>query len=336
MKKWLVSVSLFLLVLAGCAQQTKQENEFIVEGTVLHVQDSTILLSKRSDLSQKDLNKTYDDWMSDDYDLMSISNLDGVQVGMIIRVLVEGGMLEIYPIQAKGKSYEVINQIEKIPNDDSELTTTRQEQSYSQQLRHLFPEAEGANQLFHGYGEYGHFQTLNTAQLLGSTFQLLFDGYMMDGRGEGSERVFQLIYEVSDQEVIEHIYNHDPYKQLNNERLLSSIIPDKIILKSPLQLGNSWSETFVYNEKDYIALTEIVGIKTTDKGKMQYETLTTVCGIDGDEGNCYKESRIFTEGSGMTSFSNLFLSNHHEMNDEGLELYLFGYQLSAENISFEK
>lgn len=88
MKKWLVSVSLFLLVLAGCAQQTKQENEFIVEGTVLHVQDSTILLSKRSDLSQKDLNKTYDDWMSDDYDLMSISNLDGVQVGMIIRVLV--------------------------------------------------------------------------------------------------------------------------------------------------------------------------------------------------------------------------------------------------------
>ena len=29
MKKWLVSVSLFLLVLAGCAQQTKQENEVI-------------------------------------------------------------------------------------------------------------------------------------------------------------------------------------------------------------------------------------------------------------------------------------------------------------------
>ena len=336
MKKWLVSVSLFLLVLAGCAQQTKQENEFIVEGTVLHVQDSTILLSKRSDLSQKDLNKTYDDWMSDDYDLMSISNLDGVQVGMIIRVLVEGGMLEIYPIQAKGKSYEVINQIEKIPNDDSELTTTRQEQSYSQQLRHLFPKNEGANQLFHGYGEYGHFQTLNTAQLLGSTFQLLFDGYMMDGRGDGSERSFQLIYEITDQEVIEHIYNHDPYKQLNNERLLSSIIPDKIILKSPLQLGNSWSETFVYNEKDYIALTEIVGIKTTDKGKMQYETLTKVCGIEGYEESCYKESRIFTEGSGMTSFSNLFLSNQNEMSDEELELYLFGYQLSAENISFEK
>ncbi len=289
MKKWLVSVSLFLLVLAGCAQQTKQENEFIVEGTVLHVQDSTILLSKRSDLSQKDLNKTYDDWMSDDYDLMSISNLDGVQVGMIIRVLVEGDMLEIYPIQAKGKSYEVINQIEKIPNDDSELTTPPQEQSYSQQLRDLFPKNEGANQLFHGYGEYGHFQTLNTAQLLGSTFQLLFDGYMMDGRGEGSERSFQLIYEITDQEVIEHIYNHDPYKQLKNERLLSSIIPDKIILKSPLELGNSWSETFVYNEKDYIALTEIVGIKTTDKGKMQYETLTTVCGIEGMRGIAIKK-----------------------------------------------
>ena len=38
----------------------------------------------------------------------------------------------------------------------------------------------------------------------------------------------------------------------------------------------------------------------------------------------------------MTSFSNLFLSNQNEMSDEELELYLFGYQLSAENISFEK
>ena len=194
MKKWLVSVSLFLLVLAGCAQQIKQENGVIVEGTVLHVQDSTILLSKRSDLSQKDLNKTYDDWMSDNYDLISISNLDGVEVGMIIRVLVEEDMLEIYPIQAKGKSYEVINQIEMITSDDSKLTTQSLDQSYSQQLRHLFQEVEGANQLFHGYEEYGHFQTLNTAQLLGSTFQLLFDGYMMDGRGEGSDRSFQLIY----------------------------------------------------------------------------------------------------------------------------------------------
>lgn len=255
---------------------------------------------------------------------------------MVLRVWVEEDILEIYPVHAKGKSYEVINQIKKISNDDSKLTTQHLEQSYSQQLRNLFPEVEGANQLFHGYGEYGHFQTLNTAQLLGSTFQLLFDGYMMDGRGEGSERVFQLIYEVSDQEVIEHIYNHDPYKQLENDRLLTSIIQDKIILKSPLELGNSWSETFVYNEKDYIALTEIVGIKTTDKGKMQYETLTTVCGIEGYEESCYKESRIFTEGSGMTSFSNLFLSNHNQMNDEELELYLFGYQLSAENISFEK
>ncbi|MBQ4164271.1 MAG: DUF3221 domain-containing protein [Turicibacter sp.] len=336
MKKWLVSVSLFLLVLVGCAQQFKQENEVIVEGTVLQVQDSTILLSKRSDLSQEDLNKTYDDWMSDNYDLMSISNLDGIQVGMVLRVWVEEDILEIYPVHAKGKSYEVINQIAKISNDDIDSTKTSLDQPYSQQLRDVFPEDEGDNQLFHGYGEYGHFQTLNTAQLLGTTFQLLFDGYMMDGRGDGSERSFQLIYEITDQEVIEHIYNNDPYNQLENERLLSSIIQDKIILKSPLELGNSWSETFVYKEKDYTALTEIVGMKTNDKGKMQYETLTTVCGIEGYEENCYKESRIFTEGSGMTSFSNLFLNSDNQTNDGELELYLFGYQLSAENISFEK
>lgn len=335
MKKWLIIAGLFLLILVGCVKQFKQENEVIIEGTVLQVQDSTILLSKRSDLSQKDLNKTYDDWLLDNYDLMVISNLDGIEVGMILRVWIEDNNLEIYPVQAKGKSYEVIHQIEVV-NDDSESTASPLDQSYNQQLRDIFPKNEDANQLFHGYGEYGHFQKLNTIQSIGSNLQLLFDGYMMDGRGDGSERSFELVYEITDEEVIEHIYNNDPYNQLENERLLSSIIPDKVILKSPLELGNSWSQTFIYKEKEYTALTEIVEVNTNDKGKSEYETLTTVCGIDGYQEKCYKESRIFTEDSGMTSFSNLFFIDNNKTNEQEIELYLFGYQLSSENISFEK
>lgn len=335
MKKWLIIAGLFLLILVGCVKQFKQENEVIIEGTVLQVQDSTILLSKRSDLSQNDLNKTYDDWLLDNYDLMVISNLDGIEVGMVLRVWIEDNNLEIYPVQAKGKSYEVIHQIEVV-NDDSESTASPLNQSYNQQLRDIFPKNEDANQLFHGYGEYGHFQKLNNIQSIGSNFQLLFDGYMMDGRGDGGERSFQLVYEITDEEVIEHIYNNDPYNQLENERLLSSIIPDKVILKSPLELGNSWYQTFIYKEKEYTALTEIVEVNTNDKGKSEYETLTKVCGIDGYQEKCYKESRIFTEDSGMTSFSNLFLIDNNQTNEQEIVLYLFGYQLSSENISFEK
>ena len=33
---------------------------------------------------------------------------------------------------------------------------------------------------------------------------------------------------------IEHIYNEDPYNQLKDERLLNSIIPNKVLLKLPL------------------------------------------------------------------------------------------------------
>lgn len=335
MKKWLISGGILILILLGCSQIWQVDNAMTIEGTVLQISEASVLLSQKKEISMDDLVKTYEEWMEGDYDLISVSNVEGVEVGMKLRVIISGTIAESYPSQTQAKSYEILNQLQ-IPKEESDEMTMAPENPYNQELLDIFPKTVGLNQLFNGYAEYGHFQTLKKAQEFGSVFQIIFDGMMTDGYGESVDRLFQLTYEITDEMVIEQIYNEDPYNQLKDSRLLNSIIPNKVLLKLPLEVGNSWTQTFSYQEKEYTAMTEIVRIETNKDGRVTYETFTTVADIEGDYNGCYKETRVFTTGSGMTSFSSLFSFESIGMDDEDVEqaddLYLFGYSLSAENI----
>lgn len=330
MKKWLISGGILIVLLLGCLQILKSEDSMTIEGTVFQVSESSVLLSQKKDISIDDLSKRYEEWMNEDYDLISVSNVEGVEVGMVLRVITEGTLAESYPKFAQAKYYEILKK------KTSEETFTDLKKTYNQELLDIFPKTIGMNQLFNGYAEYGHFQTLETAKESGSIFQIIFNGMMTDGYGDSEERLFQLTYEITDQAVIEKIHNDDRYNQFNDSSLLNSIIPNKIVLKLPLEVGNSWLETFMYQGQEYTATTEIVQIETNEDGKLTYETLTTVMGIEGDAHRCYKESRVFTTGSGLTAFSSVFSFEPIGTNDEELEqaedLYLFGYSLSAENI----
>lgn len=335
MKKWLISGGVLLIILLGCLQIWQVEHSMTIEGTVLQVNENSVLLSQKKGISSEELVKTYEEWMDGDYDLIFVSNVEGAEVGMKLRVIIGGITAESYPSQVQAKSYEILNQLQ-IPKEESDEMIIAPKNLYNQELLDIFPKTVGMNQLFNGYAEYGHFQTLKTVQEFGSVFQITFDGMMTDGYGESVERLFQLTYEITDEAVIEKIYNEDPYNQLKDPRLLNSIIPNKVLLKLPLESGNSWTETFSYQEKEYTATTDIVRIETNEDGKLTYETFTTVAGIEGDYNGRYKETRVFTTGSGMTSFSSLFSFESIGMDNEDFkqadDLYLFGYSLSAENI----
>lgn len=335
MKKWWISGGILILILLGCSQIRQVEQSMAIEGTILQINESSVLLSQKKGINADDLAKTYKEWMNGDYDLISVSNVEGAEVGMILRVMIEETIVESYPAQAQAESYEILNYIQ-VPKEEGDEMVIAPEKPYNQELLEIFPKTVGMNQLFNGYAEYGHFQTLKMAQEFESVFHITFDGMMMDGYGDSEERLFQLTYEVTDQTVIEHIDNKDPYNQLKDQRLLNSIIPNKVLLKLPLEVGNSWVETFVYQGKEYTAMTEIVRIKPNEDGKLTYETSTTVANIEGDYNVGYKETRVFTTGSGMTSFSSLFSFESIGTDDEDFEqaedLYLFGYSLSAENI----
>lgn len=329
MKKWLVVGCLILFLLGGLKGWKNQKETFIsISGTVLEVNGTSALISTKKNLSEEDLYKSYDLWLQGDYDLISLSNIEEVEVGMVIDVMVKKHILETYPAQAVAKSYEVIKQIELTKELESPISEN--ESVYSQQLVDIFPQKIGLNQQFNGYEEYGHIQTLKAIQTKETAFELLFEGQMRGGRGESGERVFKLTYEVTDDAIIEHIKNFDPYNKLYRSNLLNSIIPNKVILKLPLEVGNSWDETFDYKNQTYEAHTEIIRVDLFEDESKEYETLTTVQGI-GDY-DCYQENRVFKTGSGMISFNNVLsletMDNQNQERDTFEDGYLFGYYLS--------
>ena len=78
MKKWLISGGILILILLGCSQIWQVDNAMTIEGTVLQISEASVLLSQKKEISMDDLVKTYEEWMEGDYDLISVSNVEGV------------------------------------------------------------------------------------------------------------------------------------------------------------------------------------------------------------------------------------------------------------------
>ena len=100
-----------------------------IEGLVLQVDPNSVLLSQKKEISSEDLVKTYEEWMDGDYDVIFVSNVEGVEVGMILRVIIEETMTTSYPAQTQAKSYEILNQLQ-IPTDESDEMIMAPENSY--------------------------------------------------------------------------------------------------------------------------------------------------------------------------------------------------------------
>lgn len=341
MRKWLWSsiVAIVILVLIGCSKlfEVQIMHSQVIEGVVLNInEDGVALISQNENLVSADLNKSYDDWLEGDYHLILVSHLEGAQVGMKVSVTLEGEIAESYPAKAKAGQYQV-NGIIELEDQSMNQMVIQPVKPYQEELLNIFPKTIGLMQIFNGYAEYGHVQTLVKAEEKGSLFELTFEGQMMDGIGDYESRQFEIIYQIDHQSVIEKISNQDVYNHLKDESLLNSIIPNKVLLKTPLEVGNSWIESFPYEGNDYTAKTTIIRAETNSEGKMEYETLTIVEGMVDFYANTYKESRVFLQGSGMISFSNLFSFDEVGIDYAELEqsedLYMFGYGLTKQEIS---
>lgn len=338
MKRWLFCGIIIMLVLIGCSKLFKVEviTPRIIDGVVLEMNENGVaLISPKESITAEDLIKSYDDWMEGGYDLINVSHLEGAKVGMIVRVTLDGPVAEIYPARASVSSYEVLGMIEQEEKEVSQIIVEPVE-PYHEELLNIFPKTVGLSQMFNGYAEYGHLQTLVKVEEKGPIFELTFEGQMMDGIGDYEHRLFELKYEIDNQSVTEKIINHDFYNRFKDELLLNSIIPNKVVLRAPLEVKNSWLETFPYEGEDYTAKTTIIRAELNEDDLMEYETLTTVEGMTDYYSDTYKENRIFVEGSGMTSFSNLFsfdeIDVDYEASEQSEDLYIFGFGLSSQEV----
>lgn len=129
------------------------------------------------------------------------------------------------------------------------------------------------------------------------------------------QRNFEVQYVINDNSIREIIHNYDMYKSDGNIETLNSIIPNQIILQTPLEAGNLWFQKFNYLGKEYTAQTKIVDVSENEEGKKIYETETVVENIEGFPNNTYTETRIYEEGKGLVFFKNTKPSSSIEGED---------------------
>lgn len=198
----------------------------------------------------------------------------------------------------------------------------------------LFGET-GKTIAYDGYAEYGHLLTLERIDKAeGEDTIYVYRGSMNDGVGDVDEtRRFDLTYTLTQDELIETITNHDPLRQHEDVALLNSIIPNKVVLKGNLKTGSTWEESFEYKGQTYTAINQLT-VQTSETGRTQYRVDTRVENIPGFVDRTYTETRVFEEGLGLVSFSNIqpldFFDSNYQSEYNETEFYQFGYSRTGE------
>lgn len=209
-------------------------------------------------------------------------------------------------------------------NKDQTQKTDVKDKQEKNELIAIFPLVKGTTWKYNGYAEYGHSMQIDDVKTENSDTIVNIKGQVEDGSGEKG-KTFIVKYMINKDAIIENI-NYD----YTHGKTINSIIPDKIILKTPLKVGTSWSQKFNYKNKEYTAQTKITNINPNQStNAMEYTTETTVEGIDGYLDNIYKEKRVYEVGKGMISFSNSqpLEKSYGPLGDD--KYYNFGYSLSS-------
>ncbi len=196
------------------------------------------------------------------------------------------------------------------------------EDAYNQELANYFPIVEGTVLKYYGTAEYGQTLTLNNVTENKENLVLDFNGEILDvSGGEGPSRdelLFETQYEINKDSVIESQMNAD-------RRFSQSIIREQIVLKAPIEEGESWEQTVTIDGKEYKAKTTITEISKDEKGKNLVKTEMTINDIEFYPEDTYKEIRTFKEGKGLAEFKNTVLLKGPEGVDPAP--FDFGYRL---------
>ncbi|SHH08359.1 hypothetical protein SAMN02745221_01644 [Thermosyntropha lipolytica DSM 11003] len=150
---------------------------------------------------------------------------------------------------------------------------------------------------YEGTLEYMHTLHMVKEEKEGTTRKVFFRGEIEDlSGGENPDQDWFLFTEVFTVKPDRLIHTVEGKMAVNH-----SIIPDKIILKTPLKEGNRWTQNFTYQGKKYQAQTEIIKIEG-EQGKREIRTETRVEGLKAFPGGVYKEISVYKENEGLVYY----------------------------------
>ncbi len=176
----------------------------------------------------------------------------------------------------------------------------------NQELATLMPENEGFEWIYSGFVEYGHQMSLLGIIDDNSLITYIIEGEVYDpsvGEATGD-------YSVN---IEYYISNGELRQSINAERLMESEYQDLILIRYPLEIGNSWEQTlYDLNNNQYVFESEIYDITTENNQEIYHVRYE-------DVNSDYYELREFQLSKGMVAFSMLY-----EFDNDSVEV---GYRL---------
>ena len=122
-----------------------------------------------------------------------------------------------------------------------------------------------------------------------------YEGELQDGIGDIS--LFKFSYTIVSDGLKELTYSEE-----GANLYFTSIVPEKIILPTVLEVGSIWKEIFDYIGVPKVCVSTLTKIELMDTGKKVYTVKSYVYNLDDYKDGRYEETRIFEEGFGQIYF----------------------------------
>lgn len=166
---------------------------------------------------------------------------------------------------------------------------------YSEDLSMIFLGKENSEYVYTGTLDYSHKIILKNLNKTDELLTINFDGEIEDLSGGESKTSDSNIFK------LKYIINKDSVREVYDKAIKKPQKPfaiDRVILKTPLKEGTTFTSEYVYKDKKYNGETKID--KITNNGKT-IVTITTINGIEGFKNKEFKEVRQYEVGKGLFS-----------------------------------
>ena len=155
--------------------------------------------------------------------------------------------------------------------------------------------------LYYGLAEYAHRAMLTDVEFSEKGRTYVFEGdFEYDGSGLPGD--FTVTYEIDGIRgtITEHVLENTR----SGEKKINSKFQDLVILKLPLETGNSWNQTLLFDGEEKVMTATITETSIADNGNTQIKVDYEVP-ADGYYEGVYFEKRRFETGRGLVGFSSL-------------------------------
>lgn len=212
--------------------------------------------------------------------------------------------------KSNGENHEIIDEVE---NNEPEITNIQDESN--EILKNILPVQTGYRWIYNGFAEYGNTMILKEINYEAPDYQYVLEGEVEDMSGGESSADFSV--------KLQYLIKKGAIVQVKEEQLMmDSIFDNLIIIKAPLEVGNSWSQMAVDKEGNQLEVKGTITKIELENGKKVYDVKYEY----GDSG--LFELRRIKEGVGTILFQKPFMSDGNT--------FEMGYSLYEDGSGYDK